>query len=173
MIPSYVPNTDRAPAPPGIPRRGISAGGPAYVSGVNIEGPGQVDCSTWGDPNTAGIGHERIPFRYLAWMPGNTDALVDWTRAGPARPTLRMLQRTLDRQIGTSNTRAQDPMAVPSYGTRAYGHGMRSMPPPGKTGNIANYRSRAQQQPARQDRLSRSRYLGQSYSQTTQIQGGG
>lgn len=119
------------------------------------------------------IQHERMPWYHQGYVGSNGNAWVDWTRSGPIRPSLHMLQQTVRRQQGSSATRNFDPHPVSTLGIQDQGHGMHTNPPQSKVGVNARRANRAQQTAARVNRLSPSIYSGQSYSQTTAIQGGG
>lgn len=123
--------------------------------------------------NEQSIQHERTPWYDSDYMTSNHDTLVNWTDCGPIRPSLHMRNTTVNRQVGTSNTRNQDPHPIVMYGTQDQGHGMHTNPNQPKSMVNKNFRARQQQQPARVNRLSPSVRSGQSFSQTTTIQGGG
>jgi hypothetical protein len=118
------------------------------------------------------IQHERIPVYDSNYMTSNHDTLVNWTDCGPIRPSLWMRNTTVNRQVGTSATRNFDPHPITTLGTQDQGHGMHTNPSQPKAAVNKNFRARQQQQPARVNRLSPSVRSGQSYSQTTTIQGG-
>jgi len=143
--------------------------------------PGLVD----GRPRDLGayandqlIQRDRTPV-YDADSYHQAGALTDWTASGPIRRSLWMRQHTWRRQAGTDNTRALDPRPVVSYGSQdgTHGsppHGMHSNPVRGQVLTFRTFSSpdRAQMVSGRFNRLSDSQYVGQSYSQTTQVQGG-
>lgn len=122
--------------------------------------------------NDVGIQRDRTPWYDRDYSTSNHDALVNWVDCGPIRPSLHMRQQTVTRQQGTSATRNFDPHPIGSYGTQDQSHGMHTNPPLWKTASLKNFRDRQQQQPARVNRLSPAVYTGQSYSQTTVVQGG-
>lgn len=165
-------------------RHADGAGGPPTPAGVGHYIP------RWSAPgpqtrenanaNESTIVHERTPWYDIDYMTSNHDSLVNWTDSGPIRQSLHMRQMTVNRQVGTSATRNFDPNPIATYGTQdgtgPYGgqvHGMHTNPEPYKGSVNRNFRDRQQQQPARFNRLSPALYTGQSYSQTTVIQGGG
>jgi hypothetical protein len=138
---------------------------PGLVDGTIREGAG---ANTW-DRYT---GHERMPWYDRDYMIGQDNTLVDWTRCGPVRPSLHMLQVTVRKLVGTDNTRNLDPhRTARGTGTQDQGHGMHTNPAPNRVRTNARYANTVQQQPARVDRLTSARYAGQSYSQTTRVQG--
>jgi hypothetical protein len=104
-------------------------------------------------------------------------SLVDWTASGPIRRSLWMRQHTLRRLVGTDNTRAQDPTPVTTYGTQdgrnSKPHGMHTTPVSGRVLSSHTYAAtgRAQMVSARFNRIADSAYTGQSFSQTTRVQG--
>lgn len=126
--------------------------------------------------NEQSINHERFPWYHTGYIGSNHDSLVNWDDCGPVRPSLHNRQVTINRQVGSSNTRAQDPNPIRTYGTQdgtrgGQIHGLHTNPAQSKYATNANFRARQQQQPARVNRLSPSVYTGQSYSQTTVVQG--
>lgn len=122
------------------------------------------------NPNEQSIAHERMPWYHTGYTGSNHDSLVNWTDCGPVRAALHMRNTTINRQVGSSATRAYDPYPISSYGTQDQGHGMHTNVQK-EHWTSANYRDRQQQQPARINRLSPAVYYGQSYSQTTALQG--
>lgn len=92
---------------------------------------------------------------------------VNWTACGPPRPEMHFRQLFALRQMaGTSATRFLKSPVDPKLG-------LHSTPPkPRKMGNLERIEARAPQiRRGRRDRLSQARYTGQSYSQTTRVQG--
>jgi hypothetical protein len=83
-----------------------------------------------------------------------------------------MRNETLRIQVGTTATRNYDPHPIDRFGMQDQGHGMHTNPAPNRVRTNARYRSTVQQQPARFNRLSPAANAGQSYSQTTRVQGG-
>jgi|SRR5881394_420517 len=158
-------------------RRGDSRGGrdargmgrditPGLVDGVIREAAGAYSRDHL-------IERDRIPTYVRDYMVGNADTLVDWTRSGDIRPTLRMRQQTVRPMVGSDNTRNFDPHPIVGYGTQDQGHGMHTNPAPYKRATNARYGSGIpQMMPAHVNRLTSARYSGQSYSQTTRVVGG-
>jgi hypothetical protein len=105
-------------------------------------------------------------------------SLVDWTMSGPIRRSLWVRNESDRRQAGTDNTRAQDPTPIATYGsqdgTMSKPHGMHTTPISGRVLSSRTYQAsgRAQMTAARYNRLADAVYQGQSYSQTTRVQGG-
>jgi hypothetical protein len=89
---------------------------------------------------------------------------ISWTAAGPTRPELGMRQATLREMVG--NTRSRFPV-VPGAPTT----GMHTMIPAGVARTVPRYVTTQQMVPARVDRLAPGQYSGQTYSQTTRVQG--
>jgi hypothetical protein len=157
---------------------GGSAGGPADPPGIGRAiTPGLVDgriregdgANTWDRL----VQHERMPWYHLPYAVGQADTLTDWTMSGPIRPSLNMRQATVRKLVGTDATRNYDPHPKPrEAGTADQGHGMHTNPTLSARLTQARYRNTVQQQPARINRLAAARYAGQSYSQTTRVQGG-
>jgi hypothetical protein len=147
-----------------------------------------------GNVNDTGVARERMPWLHQSSYTA-PDYLVSWTAAGPARRSLHMRDVTLRTMVGTSNTRAQDPVPagqgiqdglgslpagirnlnsagieVPTNNTP---HGLHTRVRGSKPQSFTRHLSgAAQMRPGRQNRLSNSNNLGQSYSQTTVHQGG-
>lgn len=153
----------------GIRRRGNSLGG-AVADRVRFTAGAQAAAGE-GDPRYAGNVHDsQIRRDRTPWFP--TDArsgvgtvAVDWTAAGPPRPELHMRNVTVRTMAGTSRTRALASPIDPRIG-------LHSKTPTRAHGNLERFKAG---QPAmragRTDRLSPARYTGQSYSQTTLVQG--
>lgn len=160
-----------------IDRHADQAGGPPEPPGVGRFIPRWSATPTLtreqANPNEQTIQHERFPWYDRDYMTSHHDTLVNWTDCGPIRPALHMRQETVNRQVGTSATRNFDPHPISSFGIQDQGHGMHTNPPLTKIATNRNFRDRQQQQPARVNRLSPAVYTGQSFSQTTVIQGGG
>jgi hypothetical protein len=89
---------------------------------------------------------------------------VNWTAAGPLRPELHARNATWRNLVG--NSRSRFPV-VDSPTT-----GMHTMGQPGTARTLSRYVAVPQMVPARPDRLSPAVYAGQTYSQTTRLQGG-
>ncbi len=165
-------------AEPFVPRHaaGSGVGGPPSPPGVGRLIPRWSDpgplTREQANPNEQSIQHERTPWYDQDYMTSNHDTLVNWTDCGPIRPSLHMRQETINRQVGTSATRNFDPRPIQAFGSQDQGHGMHTNPEAYKQSTNRNFRSKVQQQPARINRLSPGVYTGQSYSQTTVIQGG-
>lgn len=160
-----------------IDRHADQAGGPPEPPGYGRYIPRFDDRVTLtreqANNNELTIQHERVPWYDQDYLTSNHDSLVNWTDCGPIRPSLHMRQVTINRQVGTSATRNFDPHPIMAWGTQDQGHGMHTNPAMSKVSTLKNFRARQQQQPARINRLSPAVYSGQSYSQTTVIQGGG
>lgn len=197
MATSPVQHTGRAPFNRLGVRRGNSTGGPAFArtewaQAIGVEQPIRRMPE---DSNDQAIRRERMPYYRRGYYIA-PDYGVSWTECGPARPALSMRNVTRRRQQGTDNTRALDPIPagpgiqdgngslpaaiknINSAGiivpTNATPHGLhtrvRGSQP---AGYIQIRRGKAVQMKAgRQNRLSNSRNLGQSFSQTTIPQGG-
>lgn len=93
--------------------------------------------------------------------PGNN--WVSWTAAGPQRPELHMRNVTFREMQG--NTTSRYPVANTPSG------GLHTMTPPGVAYTVPRYVTTPQMTGARVNRLLPGQYRGQTYSQTTQIQG--
>ena len=163
-------------------RHADGAGGPPTPAGVGRFIPRFDNIVTLtreqANANEQTIVHERNPWYDQDYMTSHHDSLVNWTDCGPIRQSLHMRNVTINRQVGTSATRNFDPNPIATYGvqdgtTGGQVHGMHTNPPNYKVASNRNFRDRQQQQPARINRLSPAVYTGQSYSQTTVVQGGG
>jgi len=88
---------------------------------------------------------------------------ISWTEAGPRRPELHMRCASLRTMVGNSESRYPVIDSPTS--------GMHTMGPSGVARTVQRYVTTPQMVGARQFRLSPGQYSGQTYSQTTQIQG--
>lgn len=187
------------PAPPfnrwGV-RLGNSEGGtpPGRSAWAVPPGVETTEARMPGDLNSDTISRERMPWYHSGYYITPGGGWFDWTNDSPQRPALHMRDVTLVRAQGTSNTRNQDPVpaiigvndgngSLPA-GIRqlnqagvevAQGwtpHGMHTTQPRKPRTTTERYLKTPQQRPPRQNRLSNSRNVGQSYSQTTIHQGG-
>lgn len=172
--------TPRAPTPSsavGMPDRHAdrSGGPPTGGRGRYIPRFDDVPTRTREEVNAndGQIMRGRVPWYDQDYLGSNHDSLVNWTDCGPVRPSLHMLQQTVRRMQGTSATRNYDPHPITTWGMQDQGHGMHTNPDMAKIDTNANFRQRQQQTAARVNRLSPQIYSGQSYSQTTVIQGTG
>lgn len=168
--------TPRAPYDRYTARRGDARGGPPIGGHGHEITPGLVDGQI---RESAGayardrlIARDRIPVYMREYMVGNDNTLVDWTHSGPVRPSLWMRNHTVRRQVGTDNTRAEDPNLIRGYGSQSQKHGLHTNPAPSKRGTNLRHQQTEQMQPAGVSRLTVARYSGQSYSQTTRVAGG-
>lgn len=141
-----------------------------------------------GTINDAGIHRQQMP-----WYPNPTyqpagDSWVNWTAAGPVRPELHMRDASYRLMEGNSRTRN---LQMPGPGERVTAPGYRTTPDgkiiqptttvraglhtdPKRAARITVERytnKNPKMTTARQDRLRSGQYTGQSYSQTTRIQG--
>ncbi len=88
---------------------------------------------------------------------------ISWTAAGPIRPELNMRNVTLRTMVGNDTSRFP---VINSPTT-----GMHTMGPSGVARTVPRYVETPQMTAARQFRLSPGQYSGQTYSQTTRLQG--
>jgi hypothetical protein len=141
-----------------------------------------------GTVNDTGIVRQQQP-----WYPMDTytpagESWVNWTAAGPCRPELHMRDASYRLMEGNSRTRQ---LLSPTPGLAVTAPGYRSLPDgriiqptttirvglhtdPKRAARITvdRYTNRnPKMTTARQDRLRSGQYTGQSYSQTTRIQG--
>jgi hypothetical protein len=161
--------TQRQRTPPPIDRwsarRGTASGGVDRASPRTLA-HGLVDNNTR-DPETRNdvpIRRARMPFFRVARVIPPGDSFVNWTAAGPARPELHMRNASLRTMVG--NTASRYPV-VPGTPTS----GMHTMTPPGVARTMGRYATTPQIVPGRFNRLSPGQNSGQTYSQTTRLQG--
>lgn len=154
------PPIDRATA-----RRGESGGGYEYADPQTLA-PG-IESELARYPGTAFDGQivrDRGPWfsrpRYTP--PGN--GWVNWTQAGPLRAELNMRNATWRNLAGNSRSR------YPVINTPTTG--MHTSTPSGVSRTVGRYQVTPQMTAARQFRLQPGQYFGQTYSQTTRLQGG-
>ncbi len=149
------------------PRRGESAGGYDTVDGPRTLAVGLEDEKAR-YPGTAfdqGLIRDRGPFyTHPDYMPP-AQPWVNWTAAGPTRPELHMRNVTWRNMVGNSSSR------YPVANTPTTG--LHTMGPAGVARTLPRYVETPQMRPERQMRLSPGQYSGQTYSQTTKLQGGG
>lgn len=159
-VPAFEGTGSRRPNSPGgavRPRERFTTGGQAAQAAQDPRYPGYTQ--------DGGIRRDRTP-----WFPTDTRSgvgtgTVDWTMSGPPRPELHMRNVTVRTMAGTSRTRA---LASPL--DRSIGLHSATVTTP--RGNITRYKAgKPTMRGTRTDRLSPARYAGQSYSQTTLVQG--
>ena len=142
-----------------------------------------------GTANDSQITRQQMPwFPSVHYTPPG-DSWVNWTAAGPIRPELHMRDATYRLMQGNSSTRN---LMNPGPGELETAPGYRSMPDgrivqpthavrvglhtDPKRAALVTVQRYTNKNPrmttARQDRLRSSQYTGQSYSQTTRVQGG-
>lgn len=150
-------------------RRGRSGGGLDIVEGQRTLAPG-LETEQARYPGTvfdSQIVRDRRPWYPVENYIPPPLTWVNWTAAGPPKPQLHM--RTVDFRTMVGNSQSRYP-----YVAGAPTGGMHTMIPsgPGAIGTVDRYVSgNAQMTSARPDRISNARYSGQSYSQTTSVQG--
>lgn len=150
------------------PRHNTSSGGPVrQLPRSPWAAPGVQDQETR-DPrytNDALIRRDNSNFWPTDVKHGVGDSLVDWSACGPSRPEMHSRVVSFRVMAGTSNTRYIPNPYDPTVGLHSRTH--RS-----QLGNIQRYEAgTATMRPGRQDRLTQVTYSGQSYSQTTRMQG--
>lgn len=110
------------------------------------------------------IVRDRSPFYQRSRFIPPPVTWISWTAAGPVRPELHMRCATLRTMVGNSESRYP---VVPGSPTT----GMHTMTPSGVSRTIPRYVETPQMTAARQFRLAPGQYSGQTYSQTTRLQG--
>lgn len=149
------------------PRRRDSLGGAVALGERRTLAPGMEDEATRypGTVFDSGIWRDKTPWYPVDNLPRVGDSWVNWTAAGPERPELHQRNVTVRTMAGTSNTRN-----LPNPLDRRVGlHTDPKTPSLAVVERYANGNPRMQQ--PRQDRLLSGQYQGQSYSQTTRLQG--
>ncbi len=109
------------------------------------------------------VQRDRGPFFQQPHYTPPAESWVNWTEAGPLRPELHMRNVTMRTLVG--NTKSRFPV-IDSPTT-----GMHTMGPSGTGRTLPRYVTTPQMVGERQFRLSPGQYNGQTYSQTTQLQG--
>lgn len=107
---------------------------------------------------------DRMPWYSVSVRSPVGDSWVDWTAAGPPRAELHM--RTTEWREESGASRSRYPY-IPGSPTG----GMHTMTKSGVDRTLPRYVETPQMTGARINRLSSSRYSGQSYSQGTAVQG--
>lgn len=146
-------------------RRQESAGGYDTMSPRTLAPGMETNLSRYpGDSFDTEIIRDRGPFyQQPRYMPPPV-TWVNWTEAGPLRPELHVRNTSLREMAG--NSRSRYPV-VPGSPTT----GMHTMVTPGVARTVPRYVQTPQMRAARIDRLSPGQYAGQTYSQTTRLQG--
>jgi hypothetical protein len=155
------PPSDRMAA-----RRMEAGGGYDQVEGPRTLAAGIVDTRSR-YPGTAfdqRVFRDRQPFYAQPHYTPPPITWISWTAAGPTRPELHMRNATWRNLAGNSKSRYP---VIDSPTT-----GMHTMGPAGTERTMARYVTTPQMVGERQMRLSPGQYTGQTYSQTTRIQGG-
>lgn len=148
-------------------RRGLSGGGYDTAHPLTLAVGLETELARY--PGTAydqGVQRGRVPFYSATVRSAVGDSWVDWTAAGPARAELHMSTQEWRREQGGSRY-----PFIPGSPTG----GRHTMIPSGVSRTVTRYVAGQipQMTGARVNRLSSARYSGQSYSQTTAVQGGG
>lgn len=173
------------------PRKRDASGGPApeLIRRTLVNGMDGESTRYPGTVNDTKIVRQKTPWfpSAIYTPPGNS--WVNWTAAGPIRPELHMRDVTLRTMQGTSRTRnLQNPgpgqtETAPGYRSLPDGRivqpthtvpvGLHTDPKRAAKVTVERYTNRnPKMTTARQDRLRSGQYTGQSYSQTTRVQGG-
>lgn len=111
------------------------------------------------------IVRDRGPYFQHPRVPRPGDGWVNWTAAGPLRPELHQRSVSFRTMVGNSASR-YPVVATPTTG-------MHTMGPAGVARTVERYVTTPQMTAARPFRLSPGQYNGQTYSQTTRLQGRG
>ncbi len=132
-------------------------------------GMGDRQRTGYQQPNDALIIRDNTPHQHIQKYSGAGQTVNNWAKAGPPRPSFAVDRAdTISPRSGGKVRWLQNP-AAPGTGLHTYVVDDAS----GAIGSAARYTTAGvpKQSSRRQGRLSSSRYTGQSFSQTTQIQG--
>lgn len=188
---TYRKQRDAVPFNRRPPRRRNSTGGEVrlLMRRTLVEGMDGESTRYPGTVNDTKIHRQQQPwYSAAAYTPAGI-SWVNWTAAGPTRPELHMRDATYRLMQGNSQTRN---LLNPGPGEAVVAPGYRSMPDgrivqptrPMRVGlhtdpkraarvTVERYTNgNPQMRRPRQDRLRSGQYTGQSYSQTTRVQGG-
>jgi hypothetical protein len=146
-------------------RPGLSGGGADFARPMTLA-PG-MDNTLVRDPQTSAddlILRDRGPWYHSEAVTPPPVTWISWTAAGPARPELHVRNHSLRKMVGNSRSRYPFVRNSPTGG-------MHTMSPNTVDRTVRRYQSVPQQTPGRNNRLLPGQYHGQTYSQTTQIQG--
>lgn len=148
-------------------RRGESAGG--YDRSVPMTLAPGLETELTRYPGTeydGGVRRDRMPWYNVGVRSPVGDSWVNWTEAGPPRAELHMRTTEWRQETGYGSRRFP---VVPGSPTG----GMHTMVKSGVDRTLPRFVETPQMRGARINRLASSRYTGQSYSQTTAVQGSG
>lgn len=148
-------------------RRGESAGGYDTSTPMTLAVGLETELARYpGTLYDEGVRRDRMPFYSVGVRSAVGDSWVDWTAAGPPRAELHMRTTEWRQEAGRGSTRYP---VVPGSPTGGMHTSVRS----GVDRTLPRFQETQQMRGARINRLSSSRYSGQSYSQTTAVQGSG
>lgn len=148
-------------------RRGESAGGYDRSMPMTLAPGLETELARYpGTEYDGRIQRDRVPFYSYEVRSPVGDSWVDWTAAGPPRAELHMRTTQWRQEAGYGATRYPVMPGSPTGG-------MHTMIPSGVSRTTPRFVETPQMRGARINRLSSSRYTGQSYSQTTAVQGSG
>lgn len=146
-------------------RRGLSGGGYDTTHPMTLAPGMENDLARYpGTVHDGGVLRERRPYYHAETRSAVGDGWVNWTAAGPPRAELHM--RTTEYRVEQGGTRYP---FIPSSPTG----GRHTMVPNATAYTMPRYVDGQipQMSGARINRLSAARYAGQSYSQSTAVQG--
>lgn len=146
-------------------RLNLSAGGVDLARPMTLA-PG-MDTEIVRDPRTnhdALITYDRGPWYHREQATPAGVSWISWSAAGPARPELHVRNHTLRKMAGNSRSRYPFVKGSPTGGMHTMSAGTVDR-------TVRRYGSVPQQTGARIHRLLPGQYHGQTYSQTTRIQG--
>jgi hypothetical protein len=136
---------------------------------VAPHGIGDRQSTGYQQPNDALIERDNTPHQHIQYAGNGTLPFNDWVHSGPPRPSWWIQSDTISPRQGAKNRWLQNP-AAPGTGLHTYVVNNAS----GAIGSADRFTTAGvpKQRSRRQNRLSPSRYSGQSFSQTTNVQGG-
>lgn len=138
-------------------RRGLGRGGVDTANPRTLAPGMESELSRYpGASNDSETVRARGPWMHKGHVMPAGQSWKSWSADGPARPELHMENETWRTESGSSRSR------FPGLHTNVPNATSRTLP---------RYVDTPQMRPARQDRLRPGQYSGQTYSQTTQIQG--
>lgn len=146
-------------------RRGLSAGGYDTTNPMTLAPGMENDQARYpGTVYDTAVTRDRQPYYHAEIRSAVGDGWVNWTAAGPVRGELHM--RTTEYRVEQGGTRYPYIPGSPTGGRH-------TMVPNAVGQSLPRYVSGVvpQMEAARINRLAPARYAGQSYSQTTAVQG--
>lgn len=133
--------------------RNSSTGGPEFAGPVGTHRVDVTHTRFMGNSNDTLVVRDRGPWFHSSYYIGPGSGVVNWTEAGPSRPSLHLHRFNWRRVAGWSGQTRE---------------GMHTMIP---SNNPQLQSGKQRMQRTSQNMLTVQRYRGQSYSQTTKVLG--